>query len=138
MARLVPFFVYNIVVKHHLILKSEHQMKIAKIITVAAVVCASASPALAWGDREQGALVGIGALLLGQSLAAQSQYAPQQEPQHQYNAPDYSYQQRPQYDHHPHHHWRRESVTTMDICHFAGQRVRVYDAYGRVIGFRYC
>ena len=116
-------------------------MKIAKIIATATLVCATATPALAWGDREQGALVGIGALLLGQQLVNQNQYQQQYAPQPQYQ-PQYQnqYQQytpQPQYRHH-HHHWHRESSTTMDTCDYSGQRVRIYNEYGRVIGFRYC
>ena len=119
-------------------------MKFAKIITTVALVCATATPAMAWGDREQGALVGIGALLLGQQLINQNQqqYAPQPQYQYQQPQPQYQYQQpQPQYQEHRHHrwhHWRRQSSTSMDICDYSGQRVRVYDEYGRVIGFRYC
>ncbi len=66
---------------------------ITKVLSVAALTGLAASPAFAWGDREQGILTGIvGALILGHMF---------EEPKPAPNPPRVSYSDRTNWERHP-------------------------------------
>lgn len=104
-------------------------MKITKILAITALTVATTN-AMAWGPREQGVLIGAGALLLGQHIYNHHNYAPQ--------PPAYYVQPQPVYVAPPPVIYTPPQPAYMDVCQFSGQRVRVYDSYGNVMGMRYC
>lgn len=63
-------------------------------VTALSVACAGATPALAWGKKEQGILTGIAAVLLFQQIVGRSQAAPVYQPRTQ---PQAQPQQPPRY-----------------------------------------
>lgn len=108
-------------------------MKLFKIIALVVLAMVS-NHAMAWGDREQGVLTGIGAVLLGQHIIGSQQHQRQHQPQYQYQEPQYIPQQRiyrqpaPVYS----------QPAYMDLCQYQDQAVRVYDRNGNVLGWRTC
>jgi hypothetical protein len=109
-------------------------MKFVKTVLVTTLAIAS-TQALAWSDREQGFLAGIGAVILGQHLANSQQARPvQQAPAPIYMAPAPIYVQPPVY-------MQPAPVYTpppLPVCQYRGQEIRLYDQYGNVIASRYC
>ena len=90
------------------------------------------TPALAWGDREQGILAGITAVLLWQKLDAAAENnrkdrtGPQQFPTYQPQPQFIPQQQMP--------------IPTgfQEPCQFRGHHARIYDRYGQPIAIRVC
>lgn len=66
-----------------------------KFIAIAVLACTAATPAMAWGDREQGALAGVAGVLLLQHMNRNNQPVQVQQ------APVYN----PQYHQHRHNHY---------------------------------
>lgn len=108
-------------------------MNITKVLAIAALSLATSTSALAWGPREQGMLVGAGALLLGQHIYNHHDRGYQAPA-----APVYYVQPQPVYVAPPPVIYTPPQPAYMDVCQFSGQRVRVYDSYGNVMGLRYC
>jgi hypothetical protein len=104
-------------------------MKITKVLAIATLSLV-ATQAFAWGHREQGMLIGAGAVLLGQHIYQNHQ--PRYRPE-----PVYYVQPQPVYVAPPP---PRVIVQPayMDLCNYSGQVVRVYDSYGNVLGMRHC
>ena len=116
-------------------------MKLSKVVAVAALAVLS-TQALAWGDREQGALAGAAAILLGQHILNNHNH------QH-YAPPPPVYREVPVYVQPAPVYVQPAPVIVpptytpipggyMDICRYRNQEIRIYDSLGNVIGWRYC
>lgn len=97
--------------------------------------------ALAWGDREQGVLLGAAGVILWNKLnqAAENNQRQQQPPQqhdvYRGGPPPQVYSQMPQYI--PQ---RQMPIPTgfQEPCQFPGHHARIYDRYGMPIAVRVC
>lgn len=102
-----------------------------KKLLLAMLVCAAATPAMAWGDREQGALAGLAAgIVLGQQQPA---YRP--APMYVQPAPVYV-QPAPVYVQPAPRYYSPSYPTVRGYYHSSCFNEPVYNAYGENTGYR--
>ena len=111
-----------------------------KFLAASLISLMLAQPAMAWGDREQGALAGIAAVLMWQKL--------DQAARNGNTTREVVVQQHPVYRAHPTFNGNPGQFipqANMPIptgfqepCQFPGHHARIYDRYGSVIAIRVC
>lgn len=109
-----------------------------KTFALAIAALLATSPALAWGDREQGILTGAAAVLIWQKLEAASRRneQPQVVQQHQV------YRPHPTFNGNVYQFVPQQNIPMptafQEPCQFPGHHARIYDRYGMPVAIRVC
>lgn len=109
------------------------------LVAALTLVLGTTSSAWAWGDREQGIVTGIAAVLVWQKLAAASKA---REPQPTVVQQHPVYRPHPTFNGNAYQYVPQQNMPMptafQEPCQFPGHHARIYDRYGVPVAIRVC